>query len=109
MGAVRDLEREFPGWSAWHSDAGRWWAFRTSASPLTIEELRAGRRLIVQADTVDELWAAVRTELELPGEQPVGVRTAEAVDERGERLVGEPGRHHDGPGGEVGRGPPGDP
>jgi hypothetical protein len=64
---VRDLEQEFPGWSAWHSDAGRWWAFRTAADPLTFEELSAGRRLIVRADTVEALRLAIRAELELPG------------------------------------------
>ena len=60
---IREIEAEFPGWGAWHSDAGRWWAFRTAAKPLTIEELRAGHRLIVQADTAQELRAAIRSEL----------------------------------------------
>ncbi|MFG1998439.1 hypothetical protein ACGFNU_04750 [Spirillospora sp. NPDC048911] len=62
--SVETIELEFPGWSAWRSDTGRWWAFRTAADPLTIEQLRAGRRLIVQADTVEELHAAVRAEIE---------------------------------------------
>jgi hypothetical protein len=60
---IREIEADFPGWSAWHSDTGRWWAFRTAADPLTFEELRAGRRLIVQGDTAGELRIAIRSEL----------------------------------------------
>ena len=60
---IREIEAEFPGWGAWQSDTGRWWAFRTAADPLTIEELRAGRRLIVRADTAEELRTAIRSEL----------------------------------------------
>lgn len=58
------LEAEFPGWRLWISDTGRWWAFRTSACALTIEQLRAGCRLIVQADTSDALYSAIRDEIE---------------------------------------------
>ena len=58
------LEAEFPGWRLWISDTGRWWAFRTSACALTIEQLRAGCRLIVQADTSDALYSAIRAEIE---------------------------------------------
>jgi hypothetical protein len=61
---MRRLEAEFPGWRLWISDTGRWWAFRTSACALTIEQLRAGCRLIVQADTADALYSAVRAEIE---------------------------------------------
>jgi hypothetical protein len=58
------LEAEFPGWRLWISDTGRWWAFRTSANALTIEQMRAGCRLIVQADTSDALYSAIRAEIE---------------------------------------------
>jgi hypothetical protein len=58
------LEAEFPGWRLWISDTGRWWAFRTSACALTIEQLRAGCRLIVQADTSAALYSAIRAEIE---------------------------------------------
>ena len=58
------LEAEFPGWRLWISDTGRWWAFRTSSCALTIEQLRAGCRLIVQADTSDALYSAIRAEIE---------------------------------------------
>ncbi|GAA2610081.1 hypothetical protein SMC26_38105 [Actinomadura fulvescens] len=63
---IEAIELQFPGWSAWRSDTDRWWGFRTAADPLTIEELRAGRRLIVQADTVEELRAAIRAEINPP-------------------------------------------
>ncbi|MBO2452866.1 hypothetical protein J4573_37645 [Actinomadura barringtoniae] len=66
---IGQIEAEFPGWSAWRSDTDRWWAFRTAANPLTIEQLRAGHRLIVQADTVAALRAEIRAEIE--SEPPV--------------------------------------
>jgi hypothetical protein len=61
---MRRLEAEFPGWRVWISDTGRWWAFRTEPRALTIEQLRAGCRLIVQADTSDALCSAIRAEIE---------------------------------------------
>jgi hypothetical protein len=61
---MRRLEAEFPGWRLWISDTGRWWAFRTSASALTIDQMRAGCRLIVQADTSDALYSAIRAEID---------------------------------------------
>ncbi len=61
---IAQLQKSFPGWGAWRSGTHRWWAFRTSASPLTIEQLRAGCRLLVQADTPAELYAAIRAEIE---------------------------------------------
>lgn len=56
---MRSIEAEFPGWGVWRSDTGRWWAFRTGADPLTIDQLRAGCRLLVQADTGAALRSAV--------------------------------------------------
>lgn len=67
---MRRLEAEFPGWRLWISDTGRLWAFRTSVNALTIEQLRAGCRLIVQADTSDALYSAIRAEIE--AEREVG-------------------------------------
>jgi hypothetical protein len=61
---MRRLEADFPGWRLWISDTGRWWAFRTSVSALTIDQIRAGCRLIVQADTSDALYSAIRAEIE---------------------------------------------
>jgi hypothetical protein len=56
---MRSIEEEFPGWGVWRSDRGRWWAFRTAADPLTINQLRAGCRLLVQADSGSGLRSAV--------------------------------------------------
>jgi hypothetical protein len=56
---MRSIEEEFPGWGVWRSDTGRWWAFRTAADPLTIDQLRAGCRLLVRADTGAALRSAV--------------------------------------------------
>lgn len=60
---MQEIENEFPGWGVWRSGTHRWWAFRTAANPLTIEQLRAGHRLIVQADTAEGLREAIRTEI----------------------------------------------
>jgi hypothetical protein len=62
--SIGQIEDEFPGWGVWRSDTGRWWAFRTAASPLTIEQIRAGCRLIVQADTAGNLRAAIQNEID---------------------------------------------
>jgi hypothetical protein len=59
VGLMRSIKEEFPGWGVWRSDTGRWWAFRTAADPLTINQLRAGCRLLVQADTGAALRSAV--------------------------------------------------
>ena len=56
---MRSIEEDFPGWGVWRSDTGRWWAFRTGADPLTINQLRAGCRLLVRADTGAALRSAV--------------------------------------------------
>lgn len=59
---LRGLRREYPEWGVWRSGTGRWWAFRTGLNPLTIEQLRAGCRLIVQADTLPDLRGMIQTE-----------------------------------------------
>jgi hypothetical protein len=60
---LQQIEAEFPGWGVWRSDTSRWWAFRTARNPLTIEQLRAGCRLIVQADTYEDLRTEIRSEI----------------------------------------------
>jgi hypothetical protein len=63
---MQEIENDFPGWGVWRSGTNRWWAFRTAANPLTIEQLRAGHRLIVQADTPEALREAIQAELAGP-------------------------------------------
>ncbi|MCD0450595.1 hypothetical protein LO762_15550 [Actinocorallia sp. API 0066] len=57
------IEAEFPGWRVWRSGTDRWWAYRTSSQPLSIEQLRAGCRLLVQADTPAELRVQIHQEI----------------------------------------------
>lgn len=59
---LQGLRRDYPEWGVWRSGTGRWWAFRTGLNPLTIEQLRAGCRLIVQADTLRDLREMIDTE-----------------------------------------------
>ncbi|MQA83142.1 MAG: hypothetical protein GEV03_00570 [Streptosporangiales bacterium] len=59
---LQELHREYPEWGVWRSGTGRWWAFRTGYNPLTISQLRAGCRLIVQAESLSELRELMRTE-----------------------------------------------
>ena len=52
MGDFDDLkaaiEGEFPGWQVWRSDAGRWYA--TRSSDLSDAQLQAGYAMTVAAD-----------------------------------------------------------
>ncbi|MFD0682864.1 hypothetical protein [Actinomadura fibrosa] len=62
MGDFEDLkaaiESEFPGWLVWRSDAGRWYA--TRSTDLTDAELRAGYAMTVAADDSDGLRELLR-------------------------------------------------
>ncbi|WP_433327052.1 hypothetical protein [Spirillospora sp. CA-294931] len=42
------IEREYPGWLVWRSDAGRWYA--TRSGDLTDAQLQAGNAMTVAAD-----------------------------------------------------------
>ena len=52
MGDFEDLkaavEREYPGWQVWHSDAGRWYA--TRSGDLSDADLQAGYAMTLAAD-----------------------------------------------------------
>ncbi|WP_019633118.1 hypothetical protein [Actinomadura atramentaria] len=49
------IERDFPGWLVWRSDAGRWYA--TRGGDLTDAQLHAGGAATVAADDADGLRA----------------------------------------------------
>lgn len=49
IGVMRSIEQEFPRLGVWRGDTGRRRACRTAAGPLPIDQLRAGRRLPVNA------------------------------------------------------------
>lgn len=59
---LHGLRGEYPEWGVWRSGTGRWWAFRTGRNPLTIEQLRAGCRILVHADTLADLRAMIKQE-----------------------------------------------
>ncbi|WP_067454830.1 hypothetical protein [Actinomadura macra] len=42
------IESDFPGWQVWRSDAGRWYA--TRSTDLTDAQLQAGYAMTVAAD-----------------------------------------------------------
>ncbi|MBW8484452.1 hypothetical protein [Actinomadura parmotrematis] len=62
MGDFEDLktaiEREFPGWLVWRSDAGRWYA--TRSGDLTDAQLQAGYAMTVAADDAEGLRVLLR-------------------------------------------------
>ncbi|MQY03197.1 hypothetical protein [Actinomadura macrotermitis] len=52
------IEREFPGWLVWRSDAGRWYA--TRSGDLTDAQLQAGYAMTVASDDADGLRGLLR-------------------------------------------------
>ncbi|GAA1517460.1 hypothetical protein GCM10009677_58490 [Sphaerisporangium rubeum] len=45
---LAEIAREFPDWTIWRSDAGRWWA--TRHRPLTDAERKSGCAMTIDAD-----------------------------------------------------------
>jgi hypothetical protein len=45
---LADIAREFPQWTIWRSDAGRWWA--TRHQPLSDAQRDAGFAMTIDAD-----------------------------------------------------------
>lgn len=50
---LAEIAREFPHWTIWRSDAGRWWA--TRHHPLNAEQRAAGCAMTIDADDPDGL------------------------------------------------------
>ncbi|GLW09061.1 hypothetical protein Misp01_41900 [Microtetraspora sp. NBRC 13810] len=50
---LAEIAREYPDWTIWRSDAGRWWA--TRHHPLSVAEREAGCAMTIDADTPGEL------------------------------------------------------
>ncbi|WP_214413264.1 hypothetical protein [Sphaerisporangium fuscum] len=50
---LAEIAREFPDWTIWRSDAGRWWA--TRHHPLTERERDAGCAMTIDADDPEGL------------------------------------------------------
>jgi hypothetical protein len=58
------IEAEFPGWSVWRSDAGRWYA--TRSRDLTDAQLEAGHAMTLAADDAPGLCDLLRDQLARP-------------------------------------------
>jgi hypothetical protein len=50
---LAEIAREFPDWTIWRSDAGRWWA--TRHHPISSEDREAGLAMTIDADTPEGL------------------------------------------------------
>ncbi|SDI05387.1 hypothetical protein SAMN05421505_1329 [Sinosporangium album] len=59
---LADIAREFPAWTIWRSDAGRWWA--TRHHPLTVVERDAGCAMTIDADDPDGLRRQLTDQLQ---------------------------------------------
>ena len=59
------IETDFPEWTVWRSDAGRWHA--TRAGRLTDQQLLSGLAMTVAADTPDSLRGLLGEQVH-PGE-----------------------------------------
>ncbi|MDA0633797.1 hypothetical protein OUY22_10235 [Nonomuraea sp. MCN248] len=63
---LAEIAREFPQWTIWRSDAGRWWA--TRHHPLSDAQRDAGGAMTIDADDPDNLREQLRDQQRLAGE-----------------------------------------
>lgn len=65
-GSLAGISEQFPGWHAWQSDAGRFWAARTGTLP---RHPPGGFAMTVDGDTPDQLRQAIAEQEEraVPG------------------------------------------
>ncbi|MFI6456925.1 hypothetical protein ACIBF6_35860 [Streptosporangium amethystogenes] len=63
---LAEIAREFPDWTIWRSDAGRWWA--TRHHPLTSAQRDVGCAMTIDADDPEELREHLRVQRERSGE-----------------------------------------
>ncbi|GII52502.1 hypothetical protein Pth03_08910 [Planotetraspora thailandica] len=59
---LAEIAREFPEWTIWRSDAGRWWA--TRHHPLTVRQREAGCAMTIDADDPEGLRRQLRQQEE---------------------------------------------
>ncbi|GAA2407487.1 hypothetical protein [Nonomuraea africana] len=55
---LAEIAREYPHWTIWRSDAGRWWA--TRHHPLSAEQRDAGCAMTIDADDPEGLREQLR-------------------------------------------------
>ncbi|MEU1724288.1 hypothetical protein AB0C33_24330 [Nonomuraea sp. NPDC048881] len=65
---LAEIAREYPRWTIWRSDAGRWWA--TRHHPLDAAQREAGCAMTIDADDPDGLRDQLRDQEERTGRQP---------------------------------------
>ncbi|MET8158866.1 hypothetical protein ABZT47_21045 [Sphaerisporangium sp. NPDC005289] len=109
---LAEIAREFPDWTIWRSDAGRWWATRHHL--LTEHERDAGGAMTIDADDPAGLRERLLEQRRLiPGLDQRSGLTGEAGPTRastGQGGTGEPGASPawgSGPPGAPGEGDPG--
>ncbi|MEV7008314.1 hypothetical protein [Streptosporangium sp. NPDC051022] len=60
---LAEIAREFPEWTIWRSDAGRWWA--TRHHPLTSAQRDLGCAMTIDADDPEKLREQLRDQQDL--------------------------------------------
>ncbi|WP_326645927.1 hypothetical protein OG884_14795 [Streptosporangium sp. NBC_01755] len=70
---LAEIAREFPDWTIWRSDAGRWWA--TRHHPLTSAQRDVGCAMTIDADDPEGLREQLRAQRERSGEAEPGTDT----------------------------------
>ncbi|MET8986569.1 hypothetical protein ACFYUK_24050 [Nonomuraea wenchangensis] len=63
---LAEIAREYPQWTIWRSDAGRWWA--TRHHPLSAEQRDAGCAMTIDADDPEGLRDHLRDQERRAGE-----------------------------------------
>lgn len=64
---LAEIAREYPQWTIWRSDAGRWWA--TRHRPLDAAQRDAGCAMTIDADDPDGLRGRLRDQEKRAGGQ----------------------------------------
>ncbi len=59
---LAEIAREYPEWTIWRSDAGRWWA--TRHHPLSSAQREAGCAMTIDADEPEGLRQLLRDQEE---------------------------------------------
>ncbi|GAA3410061.1 MULTISPECIES: hypothetical protein [Streptosporangium] len=63
---LAEIAREFPDWTIWRSDAGRWWA--TRHHPLTSAQRDVGCAMTIDADDPEGLREQLLDQRERSGD-----------------------------------------
>ncbi|MFI7439249.1 hypothetical protein [Nonomuraea indica] len=72
---LADIAREFPQWTIWRSDAGRWWA--TRHHPLSDAQRDAGCAMTIDADDPAALREQLRDQEDRTDDHDCGAGESE--------------------------------